>query len=491
MLRPFKPDRWLQTLRSRQAAAIAAATVAVAIATLAGRLFSAMAPLPNISMVFLLAVLFSAVSFGMRLAIYASVLSFLAYDFFFLEPLYTFQITEPSELLSLTIFLIVAIVTSALAGRIRDQARAANERMIATRRLYEFTWKLSGLTDIDAVADGAAGEIHVSLRRPAVILLNRNEELSLAAAWPPEDRLDPATWDAARLAFSRNEPAGFDTHALPGSQWHFIPLRTQRGSFGVVGIARNINNDPFDAEARALLGTLAEQTAERVRNILLASVSHDFRTPLASILGSATSLLDFGNRLDTDARTGLLREIKAEAEGLDEMVRNLLAMTRIDAGALELRKDWVDLREIVERVINAAKRRGAALAAALDLPATLPLIRADASLIEQAVGNVVNNVVSHAPEGARLVVDAIVTQQSVSIRATDDGPGIPAEIMPRVFEKFVQGRVGGGKSGGTGLGLAIAKGIVEAHGGSIAAESPVAEGRGARMVLTFRREPFP
>ena len=512
MLRPFKPDRWLQTLRSRQAAAIAAATVAVAIATLAGRLFSAMAPLPNISMVFLLAVLFSAVSFGRRLAIYASVLSFLAYDFFFLEPLYTFQITEPSELLSLTIFLIVAIVTSALAGRIRDQARAANERMIATRRLYEFTWKLSGLTDIDAVADGAAGEIHVSLRRPAVILLNRNEELSLAAAWPPEDRLDPATWDAARLAFSRNEPAGFDTHALPGSQWHFIPLRTQRGSFGVVGIARNINNDPFDAEARALLGTLAEQTAaafdrvflademmaarsaaetERVRNILLASVSHDFRTPLASILGSATSLLDFGNRLDTDARTGLLREIKAEAEGLDEMVRNLLAMTRIDAGALELRKDWVDLREIVERVINAAKRRGAALAAALDLPATLPLIRVDASLIEQAVGNVVNNVVSHAPEGARLVVDAIVTQQSVSIRATDDGPGIPAEIMPRVFEKFVQGRVGGGKSGGTGLGLAIAKGIVEAHGGSIAAESPVAEGRGARMVLTFRREPFP
>ena len=150
------------------------------------------------------------------------------------------------------------------------------------------------------------------------------------------------------------------------------------------------SEDPLDAEARALLGTLAEQTAaafdrvflademmtarsaaetERVRNILLASVSHDFRTPLASILGSATSLLDFGDKLDTDAKTGLLTRIKAEAEGLNEMVRNLLAMTRIDAGALELRRDWVDLREIVERVINAAKRRGAALAAALDLPA--------------------------------------------------------------------------------------------------------------------------
>src|SRR4051812_39543261 len=135
MLRPIKRNPWLQTPRSQHAMAIVAAAVAGAIATLAGRLFSAMAPLPNISMVFLLAVLFSAVSFGMRLAIYASVLSFLAYDFFFIEPLYTFQITAPSELLSLIIFLIVAIVTSALAGRIRDQAAAATERMMATRRL--------------------------------------------------------------------------------------------------------------------------------------------------------------------------------------------------------------------------------------------------------------------------------------------------------------------------------------------------------------------
>ena len=221
MLRPFKPDRWLQTLRSRQAAAIAAATVAVAIATLAGRLFSAMAPLPNISMVFLMAVLFSAVSFGMRPAIYASILSFLSYNFFFLEPLYTFQIAEPHEFLALIIFLIVAIVTSALAGRVRDQARAANERVRATRRLYEFTWKLSGLTDVDAAADGAAGEIHASLRRPAVILLNRNDELSLAAAWPPEDTLDAATMDAARLAFARNEPVGFGTDTLAGQPMAF------------------------------------------------------------------------------------------------------------------------------------------------------------------------------------------------------------------------------------------------------------------------------
>lgn len=494
-------------------AAYLSSTVAIAIATLAGRLFLAVTPLPNISMVFLLAVLFSAVSFGIWPAIYASVLSFLAYDFFFIEPLYTFQITEPSELLSLITFLIVAMVTSALAGRVRYQARAASERMLATRRLYEFTWKLSGITSVDALADGAAGEIHVNLRRPSIIILNQNDELAVAAAWPPEDSLESETWNAARLAFARNEPVGFATDVLPDSNWHFIPLRTQRGSFGVVGIRREANDDAFDAESRALLGTLAEQTAaafdrvilgremmtarsaaetERVRNILLSSVSHDFRTPLASILGSATSLLDFGEKLDKDAKSGLLTQIKAEAEGLNEMVGNLLAMTRIDAGALELRRDWVDLREIVERVTNLARRRGAALALVLDLPAELPLIWGDAILIEQALENLVNNVVLHAPKATRVLIDAIVTQASVSLRVTDNGPGISADVLPRVFEKFVQARSkdasGESRSEGSGLGLAIAKGILEAHGGSIAAESPVVDGGGARIVLTFLRE---
>ena len=142
------------------------------------------------------------------------------------------------------------------------------------------------------------------------------------------------------------------------------------------------------------------------------------------------------------AQTELLAQIKSEAEGLDVMVRNLLAMTRIDAGALELRRDWVDLREIVERVVSAARRRGAALLLERDLPAELPMIRADAILVEQALGNVVNNAVSHTPNGTRVVIDAHVSREAVALRVTDDGPGIPAEILPRVFEKFVRSRRG-------------------------------------------------
>src|SRR5205814_10323926 len=429
-------------------------TAAVAAAIVSGRLLSALAPLPTISMVFLMAVLFSAVSFGMRPAIYASILSFLSYNFFFIEPLYTFQISQAHELLALIIFLIVAIVTSALAGRVRDQGRAANERARTMRRLYEFTWKLSGLTDPGATADGAAGEIHTSLRRPAVILLNDQGELSLAAAWPPEDTLDSPTMEAAQASFTRNEPAGCGSTTFPDAQWHFIPLRTQSRSLGVVGIARDARGFAPDLESRALLATLAEQTAaalersllaremaiaqyqaetERVRNILLASVSHDFRTPLASILGSATSLLEYRDRLDENLQRGLLADIKLEAEGLDEMVRNLLAITRIDAGALELRRDWIDLRDVASRVVGHAKRRGAGASFALDLPPELPMITADAVLIEQALANVVNNAVAHTPAGSRVVIDAVVAPEEVVLRVTDDGPGIAAEVLPRIF----------------------------------------------------------
>jgi two-component system, OmpR family, sensor histidine kinase KdpD len=488
-------------------------TAAVATAVVAGRLISALAPLPNISMVFLMAVLFAAISFGMWPAILASVLSFLAYNFFFIEPLYTFQIAEPYEFLALIVFLIVAIVTSALAGRVRDQARVANERARETRRLYEFTWKLSGLTGVDAAADGAAGEIYATLRHPSVILLEERGELSLAAAWPPEDALDAGTMNAARLAFARNDSVGFGTNTLPDSKWYFIPLRTQRGSVGVVGIARDKAGTELDAEARALLTTLAEQTAaaleravlaramtaaqnaaetERVRNILLASISHDFRTPLASILGSATSLLEYRDKLDASAQNDLLRGVKTEAEGLDRMVRNLLAMTRIDAGALELRRDWIDLREAIERVASGTRRREVGLSLNLELPAEIPMIKADAILIEQALSNVVNNAISHTPPGTHVAIDVRVRPDAIVLHVTDDGPGIPADVLPRVFEKFVRARHEDAakveKGEGTGLGLAIAKGILSAHGGSIGAESPVADRRGTRVTMTFPRE---
>jgi two-component system sensor histidine kinase KdpD len=492
------------------------AALAVAAALAVGEVLTLLTPIPNLSMVFLLAVLFTAMNFGIWPATFASVLSFLTYNFFFIQPLYTFTIAEPYELLALVIFFIVAVATAAIAGRVREQARIAANRVRAMRRLYEFTRRLSGLATQDAVAEGAASEIHASLGRPVLVLVAQGDALALTAAWPPEDVLDAASMTAARWAHSHVEPAGADTGTLPTIPWYFVPLRIGEKTLGVIGIGKEKDTPPLDSEARALLDTLCEQTAaaldraslaremvtaktatetERVRNTLLASISHDFRTPLSSILGAATSLIEYEDKLEPVTRKDLLGQIKQEAEELDEMVRNLLAITRIDSGALELRRDWVDLRDVIDRVVGAVRRHGAAQSIAVVLPADLPLVRADATLAEQALGNVVSNAVLHTPKSTRIAVDAIVTPAAVVLRVTDDGPGIPTDALPHLFDKFAVGREPGSiaadGSRSTGLGLAIAKGIMEAHGGSIAVETPVADDRGARFLMTFSSEQAP
>lgn len=489
---------------------------AVAAALAVGELLTQLTPLPNLSMVFLLAILVIAISFGVWPAIFASTLSFLAYNFFFIPPFYTFTIAEPYELLALVIFLVVSVVSATLAGRVREQVKNSSKRMRAMRRLYEFTRRLSGLATLDSVAEGAAGEIHASLTRATVVLLSEGSDLVLVAAWPPEDTLDAAAMTAARWAFSHKEPAGANTGTLPNIPWYFVPLGIGEKSLGVVGIAKDKQARPLDSEGRALLDTLVEQTGaaleraaltremisaqtatetERVRNTLLASVSHDFRTPLASILGAATSLIEFGDRLDPSAQKDLLGQIKTEAEELDEMVRNLLAITRIDSGALELRRDWVDLKEVIERVVTAARRHGARQHIEVVVPEVLPLVWADATLVEQAIGNVVGNAVVHTSSETHIRIDAGVPSDAVTIRVTDDGPGISASALEHVFDKFVTGserRSSGTDNGkGTGLGLAIAKGIMEAHAGSIAAESPAVSGRGTRFTMIFPREEKP
>ncbi|MBX9592627.1 MAG: sensor histidine kinase KdpD [Hyphomonadaceae bacterium] len=489
------------------------ATLAVAGALMLGFALTAITSVPNLSMIFLLAVLFAAVAFGIWPAIYASLLSSLAMNFFFIEPLYTLTIAEPYELLSLLIFLVVSIISATLAGRAREQARLGVRRVRALRRLYEFTRKLSSLATVDHIAEAAASEINTGLARPAAVLIDQAGELALRAAWPPLEELDTSAMTAARWAFTHDEAAGADTATLPTLPWYFLPLRSAHGRIGVVGIARAREADRFDQEALALLGTIAEQTAaaleraslaremvaarsaaetERVRNTLLASVSHDFRTPLSSILGSATSLIDYADKLEPKARSELLGQIKDEAEALDDMVRNLLAITRIDAGALELRKDWIDAHEVVSRVVSAARRqRSEAPSIEVELPRDMPLIRADPTLVEQALTNILANAITHTPKGTRIVIGAQVLPDAVRITVSDDGPGIPAELVPRLFEKFSRARQSE-HAQGAGLGLAIAKGIMDAHLGSITAESPVGKkGRGTRIVLTFRRKEAP
>lgn len=481
-----------------------AAILSVAIATVVGERLAELVPLPNVSMVYLLAVVVPAIMYGVWPAIFSSVLSALAYNFFFIDPIYTFTVAKPYEVLALIAFLVIAVLMSAVAGRAREQAKAAIQRVRASRRLFEFTRKLSALADTNSIADGAASEVHAILGRPATLLVERDGNLQLAAAWPPEDRLDTASLSAARWAFERGEPAGARTGTLPSVPWLFLPLRGQQRNVGVLGIEHMPSRPGLDPEERVLLDTLADQTAsalvraalademagvksaaeaERVRNILLASISHDFRTPLSSILGAASSLSDYGDRIDPEQRRDLLLQVREEAEHLDGMVRNLLAITRLEAGALDLRRDWTDLSEVVHQVVAAARRRWGRPDILVELEPDLPLIVADPILLGQALSNVVGNAVVHAGEGAAITVATRREGEFVVLSVTDTGVGIAPEMLTHVFEKFVRAAREGADGGeGAGLGLAIAKGIIEAHGGTVRAESPVpGQGRGLRI----------
>jgi two-component system sensor histidine kinase KdpD len=288
--------------------------VAVVSAAAIGLALTSLVRLPNVSMVFLLAVLFSAARFGIWPALFSSGLSFLAYNFFFIKPLHTFSVTEPHELLALFVLLTAAVLTSAIASHAREQARRADERAVSSRRLYKFARRLSALADPQSVLEHAAIQAHGDLRRPCLILLSENGRLTVAAAWPPVDQIDPEALSAAELALAEVEPSGVGTTLYPPVTWFFLPLRTPEGAVGVIGAALS-DDVSLDPVARTLFETLAELTAtalerarlgreitaartatetERVRNTLLASISHDFRTPLASILGAATSLIEYG-----------------------------------------------------------------------------------------------------------------------------------------------------------------------------------------------------
>jgi two-component system sensor histidine kinase KdpD len=457
-------------------------------------------------MVFLLAVLFSAVRFGIWPALFASGLSILAYNFFFIEPLYTFSVAQPHELLALFVLLAAAILTSGIAGWAREEAGKAVERAAVSRRLYEFASRLSGLADPQSVLDGAAVQIHGVLQRPSVILLSNSDSLTMSAAWPPEDELDPASMAAANRAFANADMTGAGTQELPIVPWLFLPLRTPDGPIGVIGVAQVRGEPLLDAEARTFFQTIAELTAtaverarlgheitstrtaaeaERVRNTLLASISHDFRTPLSSVLGAASSLIEYGRRLPEGARLDLLTQIKDEAEHLDGMVRNLLAMTRVEAGALEVRKDWLDMRELFNGIVSVARRRGAAQHFEVVVAEGLPFIGADPILMAQLLSNLVGNAIRYAGPRAHIVLEAQRDGEEILLSVTDDGPGIAPDMLPHVFDKFVRAPTSGDAGEGTGLGLAIAKGIVEAHGGSIRAESPASGARGTRLLMRF------
>lgn len=481
------------------AVAVAAAT---AVAIFVNRIF----PVESLSLFFLVAVLAVAARFGLWPSIVASGLAFLSYNFFLTEPFFTFEIANQDLVLTLFLFLAVAVVTGNLAARLRDQARAQRAIAKRTANLFDFSRKVASVASLDDVVWAAVTHVASTMQCSSMILMpDASGRLAIVGGMPPEDHLEPRDRGAAEWAWEKREPAGWSSQTLPSATWLFLPMKSADRIHGLLGVQFG-TRQYITTEERRLLDSLVdhvglaiertklssdmEQTrllaeTESLRAALLSSVSHDLRTPLVSIIGAATSLVDADEALGQSGRRSMAETIRDEGERLNRYVQNLLDMTRLGYGALKVARQPVDLREVVGRALRRLDRDLAGHRIVRHLPASLPEVSGDAVLLEQVVTNILDNAAKYAPAGSAVSLSAEERGSEVVLAISDEGPGIPENDRARVFDMFFRVRAGDGQPGGTGLGLAIAKGIVDAHGGSIRAEPARKDGSGTRVVMTL------
>ena len=444
----------------------------------------------NIGIVFLMGVLTSALWYGLTPAIFTSIVGALAFNFFFLPPIYTFTIADPESIVSFVFFLIVAGIASNLTARVRGQALAARQRARMTEDLYLFSKKLAGTATLDDVLWATAFQIASMLKVRVVLLLPESGTITVKAGYPPEDTLDQADIAAAKWAWQNDRPAGRGADTLPGAKRLFMPLRTARGAIGVVGIDDDRQGPLLTPERRRLIDALTDQAAlaiervnlvedldnaklaaeaDRLRSALLTSISHDLKTPLASIMGAADTLREFADALEQPAKEDLLATILDESERLNRFIANLLDMTKLESGAIEPNFGMHELDDIVGAALSRARKILAHHRVDVDLPSDLPMVRVDPVVFEQVLFNLFDNAGKYAEPNTTIRIQAFSDERAVTLQILDEGPGIAKEDLERVFGKFTRARKGDSVRAGTGLGLAICRGFVEAMGGRIAA----------------------
>lgn len=465
---------------------------------------SALVALQNLSMLFLAAVLLSAVLAGRFSALLAAMLSFVAYNIVFIEPTGRLTVARPEELLSLAIFVAVALAAGQLAARLRLSMDRSRQQAHQAQALLDFARKLSGAFGRDQVIDTMASQFSGALARPIAVLVPDDAgELELGALWPPDQDLDTTALTAARWAADKREQAGFQTATLPQVPYLFSPVRSGQRVLGVVGIRLNHGDGlPTDQDQRTI-AALLEQSAialdrarltresnqasvaregQKVQAALLSSLSHDLRTPLASITGAASSLRQLGDRMSAETRDDLLASIEEEAGRLNRFVTNLFEITRIESGMLRAKCVPTDLGVTIKAAVGRAMRLHPRLNVDISVAEPTPHAEADPALLEQVLFNLLDNAAKYAAD-APVSIFARREDTAVRITVTDQGKGIPEQDLDRIFEKFYRRGKSDGRPAGTGLGLAIARGLILAMGGTIRAESPAMRRRGTRFIV--------
>ena len=444
----------------------------------------------NVDLVFMTAIVAVAVRYGLLPSLFASVIASLCYNFFFLPPIYTFTITDPTNVAALLIFIVMAVLVSNVAARVRTQAVTAIDRARTTEALYAFSRKLAGVGTLDDVLWATAYQTALMLKVRVVLLLPENGSIAVRAGYPPEDTLDDADLAAARWAWEHNRPAGRGSDTLPGAKRLFLPMRTGRGAIGIVGIDSDKPGPLLTPDQRRLLDALIDQgalaiervflvedvdrakrsmEADRLRSALLTSISHDLKTPLSAILGAAGTLRELAGALDDAAKADLLATIIDESERLNRFIANLLDMTKLEAGAIVPQTTLQDLGELVGSCACPCCQDPGAPRDRCRTCGRLPMLELDPVLFEQVLFNLLDNASKYAAPGTTVHIRSWREAHSVVLQVLDEGVGIPADDVERIFDKFYRAQKGDQVRAGTGLGLAISRGFVEALKGTITA----------------------
>jgi two-component system sensor histidine kinase KdpD len=459
----------------------------------------------NVDLVFLTAVVVVAVRYGLLPSLFASVAASLCYNFFFLPPVYTFTITDPTNVAAFFFFMLIALLVSNVAARVRIQADTAIGRVRTTESLYAFSRKLAGTATLDDVLWATAYQIALMLKVRVVLLLPEDGVLTVKAGYPPEDQLDQADLAAANWAWANDRPAGRGSDTLPGAKRLFLPMRTGRGLIGAIGIDNDKTGPLLTPDQRRLLDALVDQGAlaiervllvedmdsvkrtvesERLRSALLTSISHDLKTPLASVLGSASTLRDLAGNLTDAQKYDLLATVIDESERLNRFIANLLDMTKLESGAVVPNTALHDLSEIVGSALRRAVKILVGHKVSLELAADLPMLELDAVLFEQVLFNLLDNAAKYAPAGTTISIRGLRDRDSIALQIMDEGSGIPPTELESVFDKFYRVQKGDHVRPGTGLGLAISRGFVEAMHGTISASNRT-DRSGAVLTIRF------
>jgi two-component system, OmpR family, sensor histidine kinase KdpD len=481
------------------------ATLAVALALGAAEFVNYWIGVENVDLVFLTAIVGIAVRFGLLPSLFASLASALCYNFFFLPPIYTLTIADPHNIAAFALFTLVAVVVSHVAARGRLQAMTAQARVRTVESLYSFSRKLAGAGTLDDVLWATAFQTAMMLSVRVVLLLPENGVVKIKSGYPPEDMLDDGDLAAAKWSFENNRAAGRGSDTLPGAKWLFLPMRTGRGAIGIIGIDSDKSGPWLTPDQRRLLDALADQGAlavervqlvedmervqrtaetERLRAALLTSISHDLKTPLASVIGSAGTLRDFGDKLTDSEKVELLSTVIEESERLNRFIANLLDMTRLESGAVTPKLAPHDLSEIIGSTLQRTNKILRNHPVRLDLPTDIPMVSLDPVLFEQVLFNLLDNAAKYAAPGTTVSIRTWRDQDSVVLQVFDEGEGIPQDDLEHIFDKFYRVQKTDQVRPGTGLGLAISRGFVEAMNGTIvAANRP--DRRGAVFTITL------